>query len=209
MPLPRAIRGPSPREKRKEGRSPLTLGGKLFFPDRNQEDTCQILDFSPSGACLKSAASAPIGTRVVLYADGFGRYEGGVVWRDRTMFGVQFRCSQSRRSHTAEQLAVFLANGGKLSHGLRRTVRLHEPPDLHQIVTSRGERMPCELIDIALGGAALKSSYRPDIGELVRFGECTGRVMRHCTDGFVVEFSPSNATRHPAPPPRPGQLGTY
>lgn len=207
MPLSRATRGRSPREKRKEGRSPLTLGGQLFFPERNQEDSCQIIDFSPSGACLKSAALAPIGTRVVLYVDGFGRYEGSVVWRNRTMFGVQFRCSPSRRSRTAEQLAVFLANGGKQSIGLRRTLRFHEPPDLHQIVTSRGERMPCELIDIALGGAALKSSYRAEIGELIRFGECTGRVMRHCTDGFVVEFSPVDSTRNPGSLSRPGQLG--
>ena len=79
-------------------------------------------------------------------------------------------------------------------------------PNLQQIVTSSGERLPCELIDIALGGAALKSSYRPEIGELVRFGECTARVMRHCTDGFVVEFSPVNNAGTPVTLLRTDQL---
>jgi hypothetical protein len=177
-------------EKRKECRSHLSLAGRLFFPDRNVEDVCQIVDLSPSGARLKSSASSPIGTRVVLYIEEFGRYEGSVVWRDRTLLGLQFRCTESRRARTSEQIAVFLANGGKRDSDLRRTARFREMPDLHEVVTSRGQRLPCEVIDIALGGAALKSSFRPEIGETVQFGECSARVIRHSPDGFVVEFSP-------------------
>lgn len=175
-------------EKRKEGRSPLTLTGRLYFPDRNLEEVCRIFDLSPSGAGLKSAASAPIGTRVVLYAEEFGRFEGVVVWRNRTMLGLEFRGTEKQRIRTAEQLAIFLANGGKFGLGFRRTARYGEVPDLREIVTSSGEHIPCEVKDIALGGAALKSAGRPAIGEIVRFGETSGRVLRHLPDGFVVTF---------------------
>jgi hypothetical protein len=175
-------------EKRKESRSQLSLTGRLFFPDRNVEDICQIVDFSPSGARLKSSASSPVGAQIVLYMEEFGRYEGLVVWRDRTLLGMQFRCSESRRARTSEQLAIFLANGGKRGLDLRRSARIHEMPNLSEVVTSRGEHLPCEVIDIALGGAALRSSIRPEIGEMVQFGECTARVIRHSPNGFVVEF---------------------
>lgn len=190
MSLSPASRGKrSHSEKRKEDRSRLALAGRLYFPDRTVEDVCQIIDFSPSGACLKSTASAPIGTRLVLYADPFGRYEGLVVWRDRTTLGMEFRCSESRRVRTAEQLMSFIANGGKLGAELRRSTRFRQAPNLREIVTSRGQHVPCEVVNIALGGAALKSSFRPEIGELVHFGDCSGRVIRHSSVGFVVEFS--------------------
>jgi hypothetical protein len=185
-----AVRGNRRRsEKRKEDRSRLRLAGRLYFPDRASEDVCQIIDLSSSGACLKSTASAPIGTRLVLYADAFGRYEGFVVWRDRAILGMAFRCSQARRARTAEQITSFLANGGKLGSDLRRTGRFRQTPNLHEIVTSQGQHVACEVVNIALGGAALKSSYRPEIGEVVSFGECSGRVIRHSSGGFVVEFS--------------------
>ncbi len=188
MPISRASRRRRS-EKRKEDRSDLSLAGRLFFPDRTVEDVCQIVDLSPSGACLKSTASAPIGTRLVLYADAFGRYEGCVVWRDRTLLGMEFRCSQARRTRTAEQIASFLADGGKFGLDVRRTARFRQTPSLHEIVTSQGEHIPCNVINIALGGAELKSSFCPEIGEVVSFGECSGRVIRHTSVGFVVEFS--------------------
>jgi hypothetical protein len=95
--------------RRKEDRERLTLSGRILFPDHNLEDACKVVDFSPSGACLKSTASVPVGSRVVLYADGFGRYEGSVVWRDQTTLRLEFHCSEARRARTAEQLAAFLA----------------------------------------------------------------------------------------------------
>jgi hypothetical protein len=125
----------------------------------------------------------------VLYVEGFGSYEGTVVRRSRTILGMEFRCSEARRARTAEQLIAFIANGGKAGSGLRSTARIRLTPDLHEIITARGEHVQCEVVDIALGGVALKSSFRPEIGEIVHFGECRGKVLRLSPDGFVVEFS--------------------
>jgi hypothetical protein len=207
MPISPATRGNRGyNEKRREDRSRLTLAGRLYFPDRALEDVCQIVDFSPSGACLKSTASAPVGTRLVLYADAFGRYEGFVAWRHRTVLGMEFRCSKARRTRTAEQLTSFIASGGKLGQDLRRTARLRQSPNLREIVTSQGEHVACEVVNIALGGAALKSSIRPEIGEVVHFGDCSGRVIRHSSVGFVVEFSTTISASSSGAPTAPGLL---
>lgn len=192
MPLsPRTRKARTQTEKRREARSrsrvPLT--GRLYFPDRKIEEACEILDLSPSGAGLKTSASAPIGTRAVLYLDGFGTYEGTVVRRNRTELGMEFRCSEARRARTAEQIIAFLANGSRVSSGVRSTARVSRAHALHELVTLRGEHVHCEIVDIALGGVALKSSYRPMIGEIVRFGELSGKVLRLSSDGFVVGFS--------------------
>jgi len=45
---------------------------------------------------------------VVLYVDGFGRFEGNVVRSDGYGFGVAFICTPSKRERTAEQLILFL-----------------------------------------------------------------------------------------------------
>ena len=56
-------------EHRRAARTGLGLKGKLFIPKRGSEDDCVVLDFSSDGAGLKCAASAPIGTDVVLYVN--------------------------------------------------------------------------------------------------------------------------------------------
>jgi hypothetical protein len=95
--------------RRKDDRVRLTLSARIFFPDHNLEDVCKLVDLSPSGACLKSTVSAPVGSRIVLYADGFGRYEASVVWRDESTLRLEFHCTEARRARTAEQLAAFHA----------------------------------------------------------------------------------------------------
>lgn len=175
-------------EKRKERRTGLSLKGKLFIPARGCEDSCTILDFSSDGAGVKCASSAPIGTQVVLYVECFGRFEGTVVQRDRVRLGVEFQSSRVKRERTREQLAEFVEHGISGAAKPRRAIRVKEVPSLQYFVGVDGRKVSCEVVDIALGGASLRTSRRPRLGEILAFGETAGRVVRHTDDGFAVEF---------------------
>lgn len=175
-------------ESRKQKRTGLGLKGKLFIPKRGSEDDCVVLDFSSDGAGLKCAASAPIGTNVVLYVDCFGRFEGTVVQRNRIRLGVEFQSSKVKRERTREQLSDFVANGMTNRAPVRTGARTKELPPLHYFIAADGRKIDCEIVDIALGGASLKTTERPRVGEVLAFGETAGRVLRHTDEGIAVQF---------------------
>jgi hypothetical protein len=189
-------------EKRKAKRASMNLNGVLFFPGRDAEGRCDIVDFSPHGAGLKFSGSAPVGTKAVLYVDGFGRIEGMVIRRDRTRLAMEFHCSAMKRSRIVEQLSGFVANGMMARVPLRTMARVTRVPEVQEIVTEEGERASCKVLDIALGGALLKTHIRPDVGGTIYFGETAGRVVRHTDEGIAVEFvrHSQTETQHPAWP---------
>jgi len=184
----RASRLGSLTEKRKQKRTSLALEGRLFVPEQSLEGDCRVIDFSPDGAGVKSSISAPVGTRLVLYVDRFGRFEGTVVMRDRTRLGVQFNSGSAKRARTAEQLLQFVLDGTITRAPLGSTLRNGDVSPLHDFVLADGRRASCKVIDIALGGASLRTEARPEIGEVLSFGSASARVVRHMDQGIAVQF---------------------
>jgi len=175
-------------EKRRETRTQVGLKGKLFVPQRNCEDECTVIDFSTDGAGLKCVGSAPIGTRVVLYVECFGRFDGVVAQRDRVRLGIEFQSSKVKRERTRAQLADYVAHGMTAHTPLRNAARAREVPPLNHFIAEDGRRIDCELVDVALGGASLRTNARPAIGKILGFGMTAGRVVRHTDEGIAVEF---------------------
>src|SRR6202012_4203038 len=95
-------------ERRRFRRVRLDLPGRLFMPQDGVEARCSVLDLSPGGAAIDCEPAPPHGPPVVLYVDGFGRFEGKVARRDGHGFGVAFICTPAKRERTAEQLTLFL-----------------------------------------------------------------------------------------------------
>ncbi len=59
------------------------------------------------------------------------------------------------------------------------------------VVTYKGERCECVVLNISASGAAFKSAWRPDVGASVeiRFNgkiPVKGQVARHMDEGFAV-----------------------
>src|ERR1700744_6257561 len=95
-------------ERRRFRRVRVDLPGRLFTPADGKEARCQVCDLSPGGAAIACELSPVTGTQVVLYVDGFGRFEGLVTRLDDSSFGVHFSCTALKRERTAEQLTLFL-----------------------------------------------------------------------------------------------------
>src|ERR1700748_2794332 len=82
-------------ERRRFRRVRLDLPGRLFIPGDGTETRCTVHNLSPGGAAIECDLVPQHGTPVVLYIDGFGRFEGTVARREGNAFGVAFVCTPS------------------------------------------------------------------------------------------------------------------
>lgn len=174
-------------ERRRFKRVRVDLPGKLFVPAESRECQCTILDLSPGGAAVECEGELEAHTQVVLYIDGFGRFEGEVVNRAAGGFGVRFHCTALKRERIAEQLTLF-ANKSLVSEAdLRRHDRT-PAKGFTRFTRADGETVKCEVLDLSLSGVSLKTHVRPPIGEFVLIGQMAGRVARIHENGIAIEF---------------------
>jgi hypothetical protein len=174
-------------ERRRFRRVRIDLPGRLFLPVDSREARCTVTDLSPGGAAIGCEIIPDAGTQVVLYVDGFGRFEGTVVRRDGYGFGIVFVCTPSKRERTAEQLILFLNKTLVDDSVLRRHERSNQK-GFAKYTRADGQIIHCEVMDISVGGVSLKTDIKPPIGEYVLIAQIAGRVARHHVDGIGIEF---------------------
>ncbi|HVZ68230.1 MAG TPA: PilZ domain-containing protein [Rhizomicrobium sp.] len=174
-------------ERRRFKRVRVDLPGRLFVPAESRESVCTILDMSPGGAAVECEGELANDAQVVLYIDGFGRFEGQIVNRTASGYGVRFNCSALKRERVAEQLTLF-ANKSLVSEAdLRRHDRA-PAKGFTRFTRADGETVKCEVLDLSLSGVSLKTNVRPPIGEFVLIGQMAGRVARVHETGIAIEF---------------------
>jgi hypothetical protein len=187
-------------ERRRFRRVPMDLGGRLFTPGDGQEARCTILNLSPGGAAIDCAFVPEHGTPVVLYVDGFGRFEGTVARRGGQGFGVAFVCTPAKRERTAEQLTLFLNKTLVDDSLLRGHERAHQK-GFAKFTRADGQVINCEVMDISVGGVSLKSEVRPPLGEYVLIASMAGQVARHHEHGIGIEFIGQDKSAPPSAGP--------
>jgi hypothetical protein len=175
-------------ERRRYRRVRIDLPGRLFIPADGREARCTIVELSPGGAAIRCELAPEAGTAVVVYADGFGRFEGVVARPGGTAaFGVAFHCSPAKRERTAEQLTLFLNKTLVDESVLRRHERSGQK-GFARFTCADGKVVQCEVMDISVGGVSLKTDVRPPIGEFVLIAQIAGRVVCHHEQGVGIEF---------------------
>jgi hypothetical protein len=174
-------------ERRRFKRVPVELSGRLFVPNENREAHCKVLDMSPGGARIGADVVPVPGVKVVLYIDGFGRFEGQVARPMEGGFGVEFSCSAHKRERVAEQLTLYL-NGGSLEDASMRRHDRTPTKGMARFTRANGDVVNCEVLDLSLSGVSLITEIRPPVGEFVLIGQMAGRVARHHDTGVGIEF---------------------
>jgi hypothetical protein len=174
-------------ERRRFRRVPVDLPGRLFTPADGKEARCQICDLSPGGAAIACEIMPEPGTQVVLYVDGFGRFEGHVMRMDDSSFGVFFTCTPLKRERTAEQLTLFLNKDLVDESALRRHERTSQK-GFARYTRANGQIVQCEVMDISASGVSLRTDIRPPVGEFVLIAQMAGRIARHHEHGVGIEF---------------------
>ncbi|HEY4077002.1 MAG TPA: PilZ domain-containing protein [Rhizomicrobium sp.] len=175
-------------EQRGRIRESVRLSGKIFFSDSKQSVDCIVTNLSAGGAGMWCANAPPTDTPVVLYVDGFGRFSATVTHSGNGEMGVQFRSAETERMRLEETLAAFVQSGMKTVTRMRRSARSDVALPLDHFTCADGTRAPCEVLDISLQGASLKTSRRPPIGTVVHLGRTRSWVVRHHDAGIGVQF---------------------
>jgi hypothetical protein len=176
-------------ERRRFRRVPVDLAGRLFLPAEGREAVCKVVDLSPGGASLECEIAPDAGTHIVLYIDGFGRFEGAVVRRDgRPGFGMRFAGTALKREKTAEQLTLYMNRSLVDDSVVVRQNDRTPTKGIAQFVRADGAVIKCEVIDLSPTGVSLKTALKPQVGEFVLIGQLAGRVARHHENGIGVQF---------------------
>ncbi|HEX4636967.1 MAG TPA: PilZ domain-containing protein [Rhizomicrobium sp.] len=174
-------------DRRRFRRVKMDLPGRLFLPADGREAQCTILDMSPGGMAVLSEIVPDFGSAVVLYLDGFGRFEGHVVRHDQGGFGLAFACTPSKRKRTAEQLILFLNTWLGYDGLLDRDSHAGQK-SMVKFTRADGQIVQGELSDISVNGVSLKTDVKPPLGEFVLIAQIAGRVCRHHADGIGIDF---------------------
>jgi hypothetical protein len=175
-------------EQRTADRIPANLKAAIFVPADETEVECGIENLSINGAGVRCEKAFEPHTSVVLYIHGFGRFEATVERCDGGYLGVSFQCLSLKRKRLAEQILLYVQNGGVASTSLRRHERTPAKA-LSELTLEGGGSLSGKVSDVSLLGVSIKTNQRPPIGSTVHVGRTAGRVVRHHEDGIGVQFS--------------------
>jgi hypothetical protein len=175
-------------DQRADERVSVTLAGKLFVPAEEVALDCTIVNLSAGGAGLYCPEPPPLDAFVVLYVDGFGRFEAVTACFTKGELHLKFLCKEAKRKRLEQDLARFVSEGGCGVTRMRRHPRSAASKQFSRITRADGESVTCELLDVSLQGALLKTDMRPPIGEVIHLGQTRGWVVRHQDDGVGIQF---------------------
>ena len=176
-----------PSEKRKYERVKLLLPGHLFDPQTDQSAECMVLNLSAGGAAIQCSVTFRPGSSLILYIDGFGRFQGKSILHQNGQLALQFVIGDVKRSRLIEMLQSFGLEGLAGITQLRKHARI---PSLASgsIILENGEQLNCDVLDFSLEGVSLRSSVRAPIGEIVILRRAKGRIVRHHAEGIAVQY---------------------
>jgi PilZ domain-containing protein len=174
-------------QRRSFKRLRVDLSGRLFVPAESRESPCTVANISVGGAAIECETPAERGTHVVLYVDGFGRFEGKVVRQNGSTLGIRFDSTALKRERVAEQLNRF-ENKAPMENSVLRRHERHPAAGSTHYTRADGQRVPCRVLDLSPGGVNVKTGVHPPLGEYVLIGQMAGRVVRHHELGVGIEF---------------------
>jgi hypothetical protein len=174
-------------ERRQYKRERVEISGRQFEPAGSREAVCHIADISLGGARIQSNVIPTQGAKIVVYIDGFGRFEGDVVRSEESGFGIRFTCTEHKRGRLSEQLDQY-KNGAPLERTVLRRHGRTTTNATTSFTRASGEVVKCEILDFSLSGFFLSTPSRPEIGEFVLVNGVPGRVARHHDVGIAIEF---------------------
>lgn len=177
------------RERRRFRRMPLEVTGRLLDMAGREHD-CRTADISPGDVRIVSDILPPVGERVVIYLNGFGRVSGKVARKcGEGEVAVIFDFSAHKREKMAEQLTLAVNKELGIEEDARPAA--HEGAKTVRLEFETGEIYDGEVVDFSLAGITIKSKRPPPlIGVWVRVGTVYGRVARLVDGGFAIDLEP-------------------
>jgi len=158
-------------------------------PEGNRREFgCRVMTMSPISMVLVAPVLGPIGERVIVHLERFGRLQGKIVRVLRHGFAMTITTTDGERGKLAGKLVWLDRHRKSAVPDTRRHDRVVPRTPITTLTLPGGITMSCLIIDISASGAAVSADCIPDIGLPVSIGPTRGRVVREFTEGFAVEF---------------------
>lgn len=183
----RSLRLKTARDRRRFRRIELALSGRLLDP-YGEEHAFDLINISPGGLALRSAARWRLGARTVIYCNGLGRLAGEVVRGGPSTFAVRFELTPLKRDRLADDL-TWLWNRDRLELSDDRSFARAKADGRVGVRLDDGRELECDIIDLSLFGVLLACPQaRPFIGQEAVLAGRRGRVARYTDSGFALDF---------------------
>jgi hypothetical protein len=183
------------------GREPRAiLFGRFMLPD-SSEHPCQVTRLTPDGAVFLTGIAARAGLGIVAYIDEIGRLEAVAGEAVDGGFAVTFQISGPRRERIASRIRTLRSlspDGDEDEIQHRRDPRHESRSSASHLTLPDGRVYPCEVVDVSVSGAAVRTEVIPALGTSILLGKMRGRVVRYLESGVAIEF-----TRRVEPPTAP------
>lgn len=147
-----------------------------------------VVNLSAGGANVYCPEPLPPNASVVLYVEGFGRFDAVTTRHVKGELGLKFVCEPAQREKLEQDLAAFVREGMPSVTRLRRHRRAGSDSGIDFFTCADGSPVACQVLDISIQGALLKTQMRPAVGDVVQLGRTRGWVVRHHDQGIGVQF---------------------
>ena len=128
------------------------------------------------------------GLAIVAYLEEVGRVEAISGSPVNGGFSVFFSLTGSRLERLQQRILwLQQRQSGEETEG-RRHARYEPTEKTSQISLPDGRVYPCEVLDISLSGAGIKTEVMPSVGTYLMLGKMRGRVVRYLDQGVAIEF---------------------
>jgi PilZ domain len=161
--------------------------GRFMLPDMS-EHPCQVVKLTTSGADFLTQNIAPKGLALVAYLEEVGRVEAISGEPIEGGFSVKFSLTGARLERLQQRIEWLQKRETSDQPDGRRHPRYEPTEKQSQIALPDGRIYNCEVIDISLSGAAVKTEVMPSVGTFLMLGKMRGRVVRYLDHGVAIEF---------------------
>ena len=179
--------------------------GRFMLPDLS-EHACQVTDLTSQGATFITTSVPPEGQAIVAYLEEVGRVEAITGTARPGGFEIAFTLKGPRLERLQQRIEWLKQRGEGDAANNRRHARYEPTERASQITLPDGRVYNCEVLDISISGAGIKTEVVPSVGTFLMLGKMRGRVVRYLEQGVAIEFVKQLDGAQLTPPKLPASL---
>jgi len=150
--------------------------------------SCRAVNISVHEIAVAAPVTAKVGVRAAANIEQLGRVSGPIVRVFELGFAVGIEATNREREMLASRIDWIVGNKDFAVCDNRAHARFIPRRPLSLLTLADGSVIPCFVVDISVGGAAISADILPRIGTPLAVGKVVGRVVRNIAGGFAVKF---------------------
>jgi hypothetical protein len=182
-------------DRRDDVRVIVNIPGRYMLSNKRNlkgdrcEFACRIVNVSVDAMALAAPVPGPIGERVIVYSERFGRLHGLIIRLMTNGFVISIAASPQNREKLAAKLDwLAKQKDAPELRDSRRHARVIPKNPMATILLADGSTTSCLVIDFSDCGVAVSADLYPELGTPLAVGKMVGRVVRRFAEGFAVDF---------------------